>query len=461
MPFENEHSCRIEDPDEYDEFTRDDAAATVAGRQVDHVYGITDADVGELQSVRYPFPEWDSEDAMLDAMQDCESRGGIEFEPAESFIETSTVPGCVACGDRDHDTMTNPTTKQTTVEADGVVEREIKGEEREVLRVPISSTGVDREGDEFERSALDKMADQISEQQPLVFDNHGLAGGFMEAIPYDSRETIGTQFDAEVETAKDGDEGAELFAFVNPDGTHPEGERMLKQVRDEAQSIKFSVGFRITGYEEKEDDEGNVIGRIFTDADLMETSRVGIPANPDASVTASAVKGGAPGTQHPMMQLLAAQMGGVDGMEAKADGGQPEPEGDEVTPHDALQVLNNAELNDAQSARLAAIAESDGWEVHPSVTDEADEPEGKDDTDPNEDLSADVDELRSTIADLKDSLEDGKVGDSKTEDPTEAGTTPDETDNYEGPDETDESEPEETSDTEAADSDGSNYITDL
>jgi len=205
-------------------------------------------------------------------------------------------------------------TRERTVHAKAVDEMEIGGEQREVLRVPISSTRPDREGDRFSKEALEGMADQIREEKPLVFQNHGLAGSWMDAIPYDQSETIGTHHDAEVEEADDGE--YDLMAMVNPDGTHPEGERMLKQVRDEGQAVKFSVGFNIHGYESREDVESEYQGdgRVFTSVDLMEDSKVGVPANPDASapVGASAKSDATmPGyARHPMVQLMTAMGGG-------------------------------------------------------------------------------------------------------------------------------------------------------
>lgn len=240
-----------------------------------------------------------------------------------------------------------------TVKATDVVTRDVGGDETEMLRVPISSTRVDRDGDRFDREALEGMAEQISSDQPMVLDNHGLAGSFMDAIPYDSRETIGAQMDAEVEAADDDE--ADLFAFVNPDGTHEEGERMLRQVRDENQPIKFSVGFRIKGYDEREDVEddyeGN--GRVFTAADLMETSRVSIPANPDASVSQElAAKGGVtdlPGyKKHPLVQMLQAQAGerrAADSADAvaKAAGGETRDEGGEAEADDEADEADSTD----------------------------------------------------------------------------------------------------------------------
>lgn len=445
MP-DDEHACRVRDPDEFEAFDRAEDAETVAGREVDHLYGVTDADVGisELQSIRYPFRNgWDTQAAMLDAMEDCELREGVAFEPADEFVESGAVPACHDCGTSDHDMTPTPKTKQTTVEADGVVEREIRGEEREVLRVPISSTRTDREGDRFTRDALEDMADHVRETQPLVFDNHGLAGSWMDAIPYDARETLGTQFDAEVTEADDGE--SELFALVNPDHTHEEGTRMLKQVRDEAQAVKFSVGFRILEEDAIEDDAGNQVGREFVSADLMETSRVGIPTNPDASVATAAAKGAdGPMASHPLMQLLASQADG--GMATKADGGSDPVEGlrDEV-----------AELRDEVSEirdAVTPIEERLGDDFDVDVETDDDDGDGPE----IEAFADDVEALRQSIEDARDALESGDVDDSRTGDPTDEGETPPDADtaDYDGPDDDgDESDVDETDSAETTDDD--------
>jgi hypothetical protein len=279
-----------------------------------------------------------------------------------------------------------PATVTKTRTADAVVTRDTgDGDDQEMLRVPISSTRADREGDRFTKEALEDMADQIRVENPMVFDNHGLAGSWMEAIPYDSRETIGTQMDAELESAEDGE--WDLYTLVNPDGTHPEGERMLKQVRDEGQAIKYSVGFRVLDYDAIEDDAGNEIGREFTRSDLMETSRVGIPANPDASVTQSmaakdSAADGLPGYQnHPMMRML----------QAMQSGGTPEG-----------TVAKSAGDGDVDLAD--ALEEADIGE------------DTNDDTDEVAELEAEVEELRAEIASLKESDEDDDDDEDDDED---------------------------------------------
>ena len=463
MP-ESEHSCRLVSRDEFDSFEREDAAEQVAGREVDHVYGIRE-DVGraDLQSVRYPFRTgWDTQAAMLDAQTDCEQRGGMEFEPAAEFVQQGAAPACVACGnDRDHDMRHNANpgaTKSRSVHAKDVVTREIDDEEREVLRVPISSTRADREGDAFSEQALRGMADQIREEQPLVFQNHGLAGNFFEAIPYDQAHTIGTHFDAEVVEADDGHH--ELFAFINPDHTHPEGERMLRQVRDEKQAIKFSVGFRIL--EEADDlpeserpERANEIpGRLFMRADLLEDSKVGIPANPDASVTAMAGKSagladGLPGYRiHPALRAMlgdghhAHDAEGAGAYAAKGAGGGPEGgekpdlkdvpnnetrkgpskgtdgDTDDETDRDGLRAeldtlrADMASLADDVATLRDAVDGETATEGSPDETDDAGDPQGT------------VTVGRDEYADLQKRLEeleearDAGIGESQTADPT-------------------------------------------
>jgi len=387
--------------------------------------------------------------------------------------DTDTPPGVrVMC-----DGGTEPTTVTKTAVADSVVTREVDGDEQEMLRVPISSTRSDRENDEFDKGALEEMADQIRVENPMVFDNHGLAGSWMEAIPYDSRETIDAQMDAELESAEDGE--WDLYSLVNPDGTHPEGERLLSQVRDEGQPVKFSVGFRVINTDEKTDDAGNEIGRIFTSADLMETSRVGIPANPDASVTQSmTAKDGAadglPGYQnHPMMQMLQAmQSGGApDATVAKSAGDGDVDLADALDDADGKDIPDDADDEVAEleaeleelRAEVASLKESDDDEDDEDDDDEEDDGKGSCDVDTDcpegevclegecvpedevddddEESSADEPEavkelreenkaLRDEVAEIRKELSEGR-GDAKTGDTgmdDEPPVSPDETD---------------------------------
>lgn len=287
-PYEGEHACRLEDPDGYDRFRRENAFDEDDGRQIDAIWGVDesgDDDVVDLQSLRYPVEDW----VESDARDHCTAEGGIEFEPAT-----------------DSQTMTEQLTKTVTRTASTVETREIKeDEEVEVLVVPISSTRTDREDDDFSADGLQSMRRQIREEQPLVFLNHGFTD-FSKPL-YDARDAVGTQVDAEiVEMEKpDAEDEQVLNSYILPDTTHPEGERMLERARA-GQALKFSVGFRVLDFETDDEDEESdePPARTFHDVDLMETSMVGIPAQPDASVTAAAKAAG-----------LAGRLGETDGVE--------------------------------------------------------------------------------------------------------------------------------------------------
>lgn len=344
-----------------------------------------------------------------------------------------------------------------TVQADATVTRDVDGDEVEMLRVPISSTRSDREGDRFTKEALEDMADQIRGQQPHVFDNHGLAGGFMEAIPYDSREVIGSQMDADVEEADDGEH--DLYAYVNPDGSHPEGERMLKQVRDEKQPIKFSVGFGILNADSITDDAGNEIGREFTQADLMETSRVGIPANPDASVTASVTSKDGGSQMPPGYAMLAQMMGGTmeasGTMPAAAKSGQPgvtdsESEGDDVESlrqevtdlRETVEELTERLDDSTPATKDACEVDTDCPEGEVCLEGEC-VPEDEVGDDDEEESSANLEELREQVSKLESKLDDEGLGDPESKDTTT--TDPDPT-KEQTPDETNENDDEDERD---------------
>jgi signal peptide peptidase SppA len=83
MPFPNEHACRLKNPDDYKSFRRQNNAASVNGKPVDHIYGIVSDDKSDLQSIRYPVRHWGASDAR----ENCQAKGG-SFEVAENKDST-------------------------------------------------------------------------------------------------------------------------------------------------------------------------------------------------------------------------------------------------------------------------------------------------------------------------------------------------------------------------------------
>lgn len=152
------------------------------------------------------------------------------------------------------------------------------GPEVTLIRVPISSTTEDRDGDEFSLAGLESMlAGLKSGKVPLYLDH-----GFREsgARLYGALDMLGAWIDGEIE-------GSALYgtAFLEPDNW-PAME--LARKIEAGLPMGFSVGFGITKSRSK--DNG---GLIFDEVSLWEVSAVGIPSNPDAvnaATTADRIK---------------------------------------------------------------------------------------------------------------------------------------------------------------------------
>lgn len=77
-PYENEHACRLEDPNKFVRFRRQNNAAKVNGKRVDFIFGITQAGKTARQAIRYPKSIWSASDAR----SHCSSNEG-SFEAAK------------------------------------------------------------------------------------------------------------------------------------------------------------------------------------------------------------------------------------------------------------------------------------------------------------------------------------------------------------------------------------------
>lgn len=148
------------------------------------------------------------------------------------------------------------------------------GPEVTLVRVPISSTTEDRDGDEFSLAGLESMlAGLKSGKVPLYLDH-----GFREsgARLYGALDMLGAWIDGEIE-------GSTLYgtAFLDPDNWLA---RELARKIEAGLPVGFSVGFGVIKSRSK--DNG---GLIFDEVSLWEISAVGIPSNPDA-VNSAAVQ---------------------------------------------------------------------------------------------------------------------------------------------------------------------------
>ena len=201
---------------------------------------------------------------------------------------------------------------------------------------------------------------------------------------------------------------------------------MLSQVKDEKQAIKFSVGFRIleTADDLREGDRpdraNEVAGRLFTRTDLMETSRVGIPANPDASAGVTAKSGMGGFSEHGMHPVFARMLG----ITAANSGNSPTIKTDGGTPENPIDALREeiAELRRS----VEELREDDPDDDDDDDDDEEDGDDDEDDDDDEEESSAELAALRDELAEVRSAIEGG-VGspESKDTDTTAADATPD------------------------------------
>ena len=84
-PYPNEHAARLEDPEKYDSFARENDAF---GDGIDAIYGIKDG-VSELQAIRFDKEKWSVQDAEM--WLDEHDYDPILFEPAiEEAVEEPT-----------------------------------------------------------------------------------------------------------------------------------------------------------------------------------------------------------------------------------------------------------------------------------------------------------------------------------------------------------------------------------
>jgi hypothetical protein len=141
------------------------------------------------------------------------------------------------------------------------------GPEVTLIRVPISSTVVDRDGDEFSMAGLESMAAALrSGKVPLYLDHGQLPNG---TRLYGALDMVGAWINGEIE-------GDKLYgtAFLEPGNWL--GDTLIRKI-DVGLPIGFSAGFWVNEAREKPNG-----GLIFDDVSLWEVSAVGIPSNPDA-----------------------------------------------------------------------------------------------------------------------------------------------------------------------------------
>ena len=83
-PFENEHSCRLEDPSKYDRFARKNCFQKHDGKCIDFIFGVKEGK-SEVQAMRYNKEVWTE----AEAKSHCKDHDG-SFEAAKGVLREST-----------------------------------------------------------------------------------------------------------------------------------------------------------------------------------------------------------------------------------------------------------------------------------------------------------------------------------------------------------------------------------
>ena len=179
------------------------------------------------------------------------------------------------------------------------------GPEVIMIRVPISSTTEDRDGDEFSAAGLESLLAALkSGKVPLYLDHGYLPTG---ARLYGALDMCGVWVDGE-------QEGTILYGVAALEPENWIADTLARKV-EAGMPVGFSVGFGIIKSRGK--DNG---GLIFDEVSLWEVSAVGIPSNPDAvnSVALAAV-----------VKALRVKVGLESDMKRKTKETEEEPTGEE------------------------------------------------------------------------------------------------------------------------------------
>lgn len=85
-PFENEHACRLKNPDDFTSFARVNCQQKVDDKCIDVIFGIKEGK-SEIQALRYPKDVWTAESARAH----CKDRGGTFEAASKSLQQTITT----------------------------------------------------------------------------------------------------------------------------------------------------------------------------------------------------------------------------------------------------------------------------------------------------------------------------------------------------------------------------------
>lgn len=291
---------------------------------------------------------------------------------------------------------------------------------RRKIRMPVSSTAQDRDGDQFSEDGLEDLQQQFNDEKIPMFLDHGRGS---RGSYYGTLGIVGRWDAAEIE--QEGDIKV-LYATGTPTDANPDADDAVDLIEDDM-PVGASVGFRVLDYDGDRQD-----GYEFHKSDLLETSLVGIPSNPETVNTGTqsgiAAKGAAPGSASPALLTRLLSLDDESLHELLTDSALDAPgdtmaEDDTNTDDDMLERLvsiqeQTAETLDEQAERLDALeTQLEERDTNPDATDGEGEGDDPDRRELSVILEEDADEKAvEEFETLKEHAEGGEVdlADSET-----------------------------------------------
>jgi len=306
------------------------------------------------------------------------------------------------------------------------------------ITVPISSTTEHRSSGKMTDLALESMASQLQDGTVGLWDDHGLDEmGWPE---YRREDMYGWWVDGHVEDDV-------LYGTARLREGDERADDLVDQL-DQGMPVGFSVGYIPLKDEWVEREEGEV--REIVDVDLLETSPVGIPDNPDAVaepparlIARSLEEEGVDFAEFDRQTASTVAAGVTDALTTMSEdtpegGDDPDPDGTEEQ-HESTDP-ENRQYDDEEVAEIMEIVgehlssnvdtalndiqqdlanadeddeeddeeEADADEEEADADEEEDDGEGEDDDDDEEESarSAELEELRSELQEVRDTNED-------------------------------------------------------
>lgn len=291
----------------------------------------------------------------------------------------------------------------------------IESDGQELLRVPVSSTNEDRDGDVFSKEGLEKQLEQLETGTVKMFPDHGLDA---DGHPvYRFSDIMGKWVGGEIE-------GDTLFGYAELRKGDSNAEE-LRDLVEQDMPVGFSVGFGVPEGAANETENG----LEFSDADLMEVSAVGIESNPDAVVGASLAKAFKDAGVEPTESLVADLTDAIKSMteekdeptdeveqteEQSKEGDKDDEEYEDKEPNAKFSDDEVSEIMGVVGGVVESHMEALTNDIRENLMDadseenaaDTEESEGSDGDDEDEEMSADVKALVDTVEDQKETIEE-------------------------------------------------------